>query len=258
MLKIALVQFTSTPDPEYNLKMLKQLIHQAHADMIVFPEYTNFFAGQDISRNELYEMSESTAFINEVRSAAAEHSIGVVIGVYERADKPTVHSTAYFIKPDGEIGIKYSKTHLFDAFGSSELERLVPSNDKPTVFEFMGFRFGIMICYEIRFPEIARRMALMGADALVVPSAWYRGFNKEDQWETLVKARAMENTVYVLTSNQIGNSFTGITMAADPVGIVVARATEEEGLIYAELSRERIAKVRSALPLLRQRRPELY
>jgi predicted amidohydrolase len=258
MLKIALVQFSSTPDPEDNLKRVKQLIHEAHghAAMIVFPEYTNFFARQD--RKDLYEMSDSTSFINEVRSAAVEHQSGVVIGVYERADRPAVHSTAYFIRPDGETGIKYSKSHLFDAFGSSELERLVPSSDRPTVFEYMGFRFGMMICYEIRFPEIARKMALMGADALIVPSAWYMGFNKEDQWETLVKARAMENTVYVLTSNQIGNAFTGITMAVDPAGIVVARATEEEGLVYAELSRERIVKVRSALPLLRQRRPELY
>ncbi|MGC8557870.1 MAG: nitrilase-related carbon-nitrogen hydrolase, partial [Nitrososphaeria archaeon] len=242
------------------LKRVKKLIHEAHghAGMIVFPEYTNFFAAQDISRNDLYEMSDSTGFINEVKSAAVKHQIGVVIGVYERADRPAVHSTVYFIKPDGEIGIKYSKSHLFNAFGSSELERLVPSSDMPAVFEFLGFKFGIMICYEIRFPEIARRMALMGADALIVPSAWYRGFNKEDQWETMVKARAMENTVYVLTSNQIGNSFTGITMVADPAGIVVSRATEEEGLLYAELSRERIDKVRSAMPLLRQRRPELY
>lgn len=258
MLSVALVQFTSTPDPEENLKRVKELIHKAHADMIVFPEYTNFFAGQDVSRDDLYEMSDSTGFINEVRSAAVEHQIGVVMGVYERADRPAVHSTAYFIKPDGKTGMKYSKSHLFNAFGSSELERLVPSSDRPAVFEFMGFRFGMMICYEIRFPEIARRMALMGADALIVPSAWYVGFNKEDQWETMVKARAMENTVYVLTSNQIGNSFTGITMAADPAGTVVSRATEEEGLVYAELSRKRIDKVRSTMPLLRQRRPELY
>ncbi|MGC8660960.1 MAG: nitrilase-related carbon-nitrogen hydrolase [Nitrososphaeria archaeon] len=263
-LKIALVQLTSNQNKEENLLKVKKFIDLAsknYAKLIVFPEFTDFFATQDISKNDLYEVSEdeNSKFLSEVKSMAASSNIEVLIGVYSRGSlKPAVHSTAYLITPEGKILAKYSKSHLFEAFGSSERENLVPSDDMPLIFDYMGFRFGIIVCYEIRFPELARRVTLLGADALLIPSGWYKGYNKEDQWETLVKARAMENTIYVLTSNQIGNSFTGITMAADPAGMIISRATEEEGLIFVELSKERLLRVRDYLPLLKQRRPELY
>ncbi|MCL4344687.1 MAG: carbon-nitrogen hydrolase family protein [Nitrososphaerota archaeon] len=263
-LRVALAQFSSTPSTKTNLgKALNyiKIAAQKSAQLVVFPEYTNIYAEDKLDSDSLYKIAEydDSPFLREIKAAAADMHVAAVIGVYEKGKRrPEVYSTAYFIQPDGKILAKYSKSHLFEAFGSSETNRLIPSGDRPAIFEFMGFKFGIIICYEIRFPELARLTALLGIDALIVPSAWYKGYNKEDQWETLVKARAMENTIYILTSNQIGNSFTGITMAADPAGIIVARATEEEGLVFAELSKERIKKVRDSLPLLKQRRPELY
>ncbi len=263
-LRVALAQFTSVSDPEANLKKAIRFMEMAHdnsAKMIVFPEYSNFYAESKLGADDLYEIAESSnsEFLKGVSEAANKLQIAVVIGVYERGERrPEVHSAAYIIKNDGKIAAKYRKSHLFVAFGSSEAERLIASDDRPMIFDYMGFKFGTIMCYEIRFPELARQTALLGADALIVPSAWYAGYNKMDQWEVLVKARAMENTMYVLTSNQISSIYTGTTMASDPAGIVIARATEEEGLIYADLSKDRILRVREALPLLKQRRKELY
>jgi len=263
-LRVALAQLKSVPDPEDNLKKEVEFMEMAHsnsAGMIVFPEYSNFYAESRVSADELYEIAEreNAKFLSKLAEAARRLQMAVVVGIYERGERrPEVYSAAYYIKSNGEIGARYRKSHLYVAFGSSEAKRLAASDDRPLIFDYMGFKFGLIMCYEIRFPELARQVALLGADALIIPSAWYAGYNKMEQWEVLVKARAMENTIYVLTSNQIGNIYTGTTMACDPAGIVIARATEEEGLVYADLSKERIIKVRETLPLLKQRRKELY
>ncbi|MGC9192175.1 MAG: carbon-nitrogen hydrolase family protein [Conexivisphaera sp.] len=261
-LRIALAQFESSPSKDDNIRKISAMIGElSDVSLVVFPEFSNLFAPPGLSRERLYEESEhdGSRFIVELEKLAKERNVAIMVGVYERSDRPPrVHSTVYFIGSDGDLKAKYRKSHLFEALGYRESEQLEPGNKPPMIVDLEGFRLGIIVCYEMRFPELARYVALSGADALLVPSAWYKGYNKEEQWMTLVRARALENTMYVLTSNQIGNSFAGVTVAADPMGVIVARATEEEGLLEVRLSKERIGRVRAALPVLAQRRPELY
>jgi predicted amidohydrolase len=159
---------------------------------------------------------------------------------------------------NGEIINVYRKTHLYDAFGYKESASVQPSDNPFKIFDFHGLKFGVMVCYEVRFPEIARTMALKGADAILIPSAWVKGYNKEDHWLTLIKARALENTVYIATSNQIGNIYTGITSCVDPLGVIIHRMNETEGFIVGEISKQRIIEARMVLPTLIQRNNKLY
>lgn len=261
-MRVALAQMATSPYKEENLKKIASIMGGlSGASLVVFPEFSNLLAPPGMPMERLYDESEydGSPFLEEVGRLAKNRGVHVALGVYERSDDPPrVHSSVYVIGPDGHTRAKYRKSHLFEALGYRESEQLKPGDGPPAMVDVDGFRLGIIVCYEMRFPELARYAALSGADALVVPSAWYKGYNKEEQWMTLVRARALENTMYVLTSNQIGNSFAGVTVAADPMGIIVARATEEEGVVEVALSRDRIRRVREALPVLAQRRPELY
>lgn len=261
-MEVALAQFQSTPSKEENVEKISSMTKGlSGASLAVFPEFTDFLAPPDIPREKLYELAEEedSQFIRGVRRVAVERGMWIIVGVHERSDEfPRVHSSVYVIGSDGDLKARYRKSHLFDALGHRESDWLKPGNEPPLTVDIEGFRLGVIVCYEMRFPELARYAALSGADALLVPSAWYKGYNKEEQWMTLTRARALENTMYVLTSNQIGNAFTGVSVAVDPAGIIVARATEEEGIVEARLDRGRISRVRAALPVLEQRRPELY
>jgi predicted amidohydrolase len=119
-------------------------------------------------------------------------------------------------------------------------------------------KFGIIQCYEVRFPEIARELTLQGADILLMPAAWLYGLLKEDHFETLIRARAIENTLFICASALKGSIFSGRSMVVDPMGVVVASAGDEEGLIIAEIDFDRIKRVRDKVPTLVNRRPELY
>ncbi|MGC9209246.1 MAG: carbon-nitrogen hydrolase family protein [Nitrososphaeria archaeon] len=259
-LSISLVQMESSEDKQENLKKVTRVIDSSPSEMIVFPEFTNFNPS-GMSPYEAYENAEleSSEFLTALSEKARDKGKWVVIGVYERSESPPkMYSTAFVIGPDGKQVVRYRKTHLFRALGFDESTLLRQSDNPLVTFEVKGFRVGVMICYEIRFPEIARTLSLKGADVIVVPAAWLKGYNKEEQWITLASARAMENTVYVLTANQIGRAYTGIALAADPAGVIKARASEGEEVLNVLVSASRIAEVRESLPLLRQRRPELY
>ncbi len=263
-MKVALAQLGSTTSKDENLKKVMQFMKTASAigaEAIVFPEYTNLYAERDLGKERLYDLAETedSEFIRSVKKEAREKGLNVIIGVYERGKAArTVYSSAFVINRSGEVVLKYRKSHIYEALGFSEASLITSSSDVPPVFDLEGTRFGLMICYEIRFPEIARSLALRNAEAVVVPAAWYRGPGKEDQWITLAKARALENTVYLASANQIAGPFTGITLAVDPMGVLVSRATEEEGIVMVDIDKERLIRARKALPVLKQRRPELY
>ncbi|MDP8022856.1 MAG: carbon-nitrogen hydrolase family protein [Nitrososphaeria archaeon] len=259
-LSLALAQIKTEKEKGKNLQKIKSIIKESKAEVIIFPEFSDFYVS-DLKPEEVYKNAETedSEFLNEIFYYASENRKWVILGVYEKSeDFPKTYSAVYVIEPEGKIRLKYRKTHLFKALGYDESVYLKQSDNTLSVFEINGIKAGLMICYEIRFPEIARSLALKGAEALIVPSAWLRGYNKEEQWITLAKARAMENTAYVLTSNQIGNIYTGITLSVDPAGVIKARASEIEEVIEVKISKDRVNKVRSALPLLEQRRPELY
>ncbi|MFL6393840.1 MAG: nitrilase-related carbon-nitrogen hydrolase, partial [Nitrososphaeraceae archaeon] len=117
---------------------------------------------------------------------------------------------------------------------------------------------GLMICYDIRFPELSRILAINGADILVVPSAWVHGIMKEEHWQTILKARAIENGSYVVAPDQVGHVFSGRSMVVDPFGIVMLDMGNREGMEVIEIDKSRIQKARESLPLLKNRRTDVY
>jgi predicted amidohydrolase len=117
---------------------------------------------------------------------------------------------------------------------------------------------GLMICYDLRFPELSRILTLKGANVLVAPSAWVQGEMKEEHWQTMVKARAIENGSYVVAPDQVGNIYCGRSLAVDPFGVVLADMGKREGVEIVEIDEQRVKQVRSSLPLLRNRRSDIY
>jgi predicted amidohydrolase len=199
-------------------------------------------------------------FVNSLASAAAEAGVWIVFGMLETlaagGDRP--HNTTVVIDATGRIVGSYRKTHLYDAFGMRESALFTPGDE---LFRPLATPFGCMglfVCYELRFPEVARRQAEDGADLLVVPSAWVAGPMKEYHWRQLVITRAIENTVYVIAIDQVGNNFVGRSLIVDPMGVVLAEGSEVESMLYTEIDVQRVIEVRGKLPSLGNRRTELY
>jgi len=154
----------------------------------------------------------------------------------------------------GEVIAQYRKIHLYDAFNVQE-SRLVDSGDDiAPLMTVDGIKIGLMTCYDLRFPEHAMSLALQGAEVLVLPAAWLRGPHKEKHWETLLAARALDTTCYVIASGECGNKNIGQSRVIDPLGVTIAAAAEAPALIFATLDAQRVATVREQLPVLKNRR----
>ena len=125
---------------------------------------------------------------------------------------------------------------------------------EPVSLEVGGFSVGLMTCYDVRFPEFARSLVDAGSDLMVVPAAWVKGPLKEDHWETLLRARAIENTAYVIGAGQTGRMYVGSSMVVDPAGVALAKLGDEEGLAVCDVSLERLAEIRVRNPSLVNRR----
>ena len=196
------------------------------ADLVVLPEYASVFD----PRGTPAECAEPLdgPFVAALLQAAAEADLVVVAGTLLPGSRPERAVNAVVaVAPSGVLGV-YRKVHLYDAFGHRESERLeagAPDAD-PVVVEVVGLRLGIMTCYDLRFPESARRLVDAGATAIAVPAAWAAGEHKADQWRTLVRARAIENVVVVLGATQEGPGVTGSSMVVDPHGVVVGVAPD--------------------------------
>ncbi|MGW6003901.1 carbon-nitrogen hydrolase family protein [Oerskovia enterophila] len=160
------------------------------------------------------------------------------------------------IDAHGRLSGVYRKVHLYDAFGHRESDRLEPgpADALPTVLAVGGLTFGVMTCYDLRFPEAARRLVDAGADVLVVPAAWAAGDLKADHWRTLARARAIENTSVVLAVGQAGKGVTGRSLLVGPDGQVGLELDERAGLRTADIDPEALAAVRRTNPSLANRR----
>jgi len=263
-MRIALAQLTSSPHKEENLAAARRTIREAGrmgAELVLLPEV--FMAFLDprgpaaaASVAEPLDGPFVTALAEEARNTHAY----VGCGLWETAPGEPIRSynTTILLGPDGSLLLSYRKTHVYDAFGIHESDLIVPGNDGPSVVRTPIGTFGLLVCYELRFPEMARMLALAGAEVILLPAAWVRGDLKEYHWTTLVTARAIENTVFVAAANQVGNISCGRSLIVDPMGVAVAAGAEEEGLIIGNVDLQRIGRVREKLPSLGHRREEIY
>ncbi|HAT8033423.1 TPA: hydrolase [Citrobacter rodentium] len=154
----------------------------------------------------------------------------------------------------GKIIASYAKLHLYDAFAIQESRNVDAGNAIAPLIGVGEFRVGLMTCYDLRFPELALAQALQGADVLVLPAAWVRGALKEHHWATLLAARALDTTCYMVAAGECGNKNIGQSRIIDPFGVTLAAAAESPALIMTDISMERIRQVRAQLPVLRNRR----
>jgi len=264
MSKIAVAQIQSSIVKEENLRTALALIKEAKnqaAEIIAFPEFLMAFSPANQSAEELSELAESVdgPFINSLRETAKAVSVSVVATIYEISSVPNrVYDSAVWIDAAGQVVSVYRKLHLYDAFGFKESNKFYPGEDLTVPVKSGESRFGMMICYDLRFPEMARMLALLGANVIVAPSGWVQGDLKLEHWQTMVKARALENGCYVVAPAQVGNIYIGHSMIVDPLGRRNVDMGEEEGLKVVDLDLKLVSETREKLPLLKNRRTDVY
>lgn len=263
-MKVAVAQLKSSADKNANLQKAKEYIKNAKemgADFVLLPEmYMAFLHPKlGVKYAEIAEPLDGP-FVRGLAECAKENKIYVIGGVYESkpGESEKVYNTTVFLNRSGELLQVYRKTHLYDAFNYKESDSFIPGSKPPEVIDTEFGKVGLMVCYEVRFPEISRRLAVNGADFLFIPAAWVSGAMKEDHWRTLLRARAIENTVYIFAADQAENAYSGQSMIIDPMGVVKANAGEEETLIISEIDPDRIKRVREKNPCVAGRRPEFY
>ena len=264
MTRIALAQITSSTEKRANLKLAKDLITEAKnkgGQMIAFPEFLMAFSPGSQSSEELAQLAETVngPFTTSLMEEARIHGIDVLATIYERCRLPNrVYDTALWIDASGKIAAIYRKLHLYDALGFKESDKFVAGEElTPPIKTDIG-HIGMMICYDLRFPELSRLLALMGAEIFVSPSGWVQGDMKVEHWQTMVRARALENGCYVIAPDQVGNIYIGHSMVVDPFGRVVVDMVERQGLEIVQLDLSIVGEVREKLPLLKNRRADIY
>src|SRR5438132_2804842 len=269
-LKTAVIQVNSRDNPAENLSIVERFLDQA-ADMVAefawLPEfwtylgpYSGFDAAAQTIPGPVIECLQEKARTYKM----IVHGGSIVERHPQLAGK--FYNTSVLIDRDGEIVARYRKIHLFDvnlANGEKhyESERIAPGNDLVTA-EIDGITFGLTICYDLRFPELYRLLALRGARIIMVP-AGFTLHTGRDHWEVLLRARAIENLCYVVAPAHVGTyppnrQCFGRSMIVDPWGLVLAQAQDMPTVVMADIDLAQIERARSQLPCLQHRRPEVY
>ncbi len=265
-LVVAAAQLSSQADLAQNLEQAREQVKRAArrgAELVVLPENFAFF-GAEADKRRLAGPLDGGAIASALADMARESSVFVVGGGFPESsgDPERPHNTLLVVGPGGEQLASYRKIHLFDvALGSggtySESAATSPGA-AVTVVEVAGFKLGLSICYDLRFPELYRELSEQGAEVLLVPAAFTLHTGK-DHWHVLLRARAIEAQAFVVAAAQYGahpggRSTYGHALVADPWGTVIAEAADGVGLALATLERSRLEAVRRALPSLKHRR----
>ena len=256
-LNIALVQLAASLDPAENREAVGVVsslcAERPKPDLVVFPEATMRDFGSPGSDISEFAEDLDGAFVKRLTELAGSHDVTVVAGMFERSSDPSrPYNTLVVVDRDG-LRASYRKIHLYDSFGYQESKRLLAGDIAPVVVEVGGVSVGLMTCYDLRFPELARALVDRGAELLVVPAAWVAGPGTLDHWRTLLKARAIENTVYVAAAAQPGPRYTGHSMVVSPRG-EVEEAEDGDAVVRSVVDRADLDRVRAENPSLANRR----
>ena len=257
-MKLAIYQGAGTPsDVAANLALLAETAATAakqQASLLIFPEL--FLTGYNIGdvAKELAEPCQGRS-LQLAASIAREYELALLFGYVER-DRETLYNAAALIDADGKLAANYRKAHLFGA----EEQRLFTPGQQRVLHTIAGVQVGILICYDVEFPEAVRALALQGAELIAVPTALMFPYTQIPK--VLIPTRALENQVFVAYANRIGVEgdlkYCGLSTIAAPDGTVLAQAEGEETLLIVDLNLAAIAETRSVFSYLSDRRPELY
>jgi deaminated glutathione amidase len=263
-MRVALCQVASTSDPEHSLGLVAEGIdaaREAGADLVVFPEATMARFG-----TRLLDVAQPLdgPWADEVRRLACEADLDVVVGMFTPGADERVRNTLLTTGPG--LDKHYDKLHLFDAFGQHESDT-VEAGDRLVTVTVAGTRVGLATCYDIRFPALFTALARAGAEVVVVPASWGDGPGKAEQWELLVRARALDCTSWVLACDQAEPSTAGLepvrgaangigrSLVVSPLGEVRGRLDEAPGVLVVDIDVDEVRQVRERLPVLRHARP---
>ena len=261
-MKVAVAQITcSLGDPETNLQKVREFSCRAKevgSELIVFPEMTD--TGYLMSVIQKHAGHWKSGFVPGLQKIASELPIAIVSGVSER-DESSIYNSQVLVDAKGDIVAKYRKTHLY-AVAPVEEQTCFAPGDAFASFALGELQFGFSICYDLRFPELYRKLATeQNVGAFLISSAW--PFPRDEHFRVLAQARAIENQSYVIASNRVGKDddlwFCGSSAIIDPRGVVIAAASaDREELIQADLSQELVRSVRQRVESLAHRREDLY
>lgn len=258
-MRTALAQITSGPDLERNLDLVRSFTERAAAagaQLVVFPEATMRAFG-----HRLTDVAEPVdgPWADAVRRIAAEHDVTLVVGMFTPGADGKVRNT--LLATGRGVEAHYDKIHLFDAFGFAESDT-VDAGEAPVTFTVDGVTVGLATCYDVRFPALFTRLANDGAQLIAVCASWGAGPTKVDQWDLLVRARALDATVYVAACGQADPAVTGVPVKegaptgvghsalVDPLGFPVATLGGRADLLVADVDPDVVARTRQTLPVL--------
>jgi omega-amidase len=250
----------SIGEPDRNYQKLAIMLENAiktepKPDVIVFPEMWN----TGYALEEIQELADKNGERTRLFISAfcQKHAVNIIAGSIAEKKGNEVQNTVYVFNRQGELTADYSKIHLFRLMDE---EKYLISGEKIGRFELEEVPAGMMICYDIRFPELARTLALDGAKILFVPAEWPHP--RLHHWRTLLMARAIENQMFVVACNRVGVSgkteFFGHSLVIDPWGEIIAEGSEKEEIITASLQLSDVDLVRNKIPVFEDRRPEIY
>lgn len=261
LLHVALIQMDITiGNPDANFAHLEKLLKEAveaaqKPDVIIFPEMWNTgYALTEIHQLADVNGERTKTFLSNF---ARTHGVNIIGGSIADKKEDRVLNTIYAWDREGNEIAEYSKIHLFRLMDE---EKFLHSGEQLGLFELEGVPAGAMICYDIRFPELSRKLALDGARILFVPAEWPHP--RLHHWRTLLMARAIENQMYVVSCNRVGTSgttnFFGHSMVIDPWGEILVEGDESEAILRATIDLEEVVRVRGKIPVFEDRRPHLY
>jgi predicted amidohydrolase len=265
---VGVVQIDTQQDKQANLEKIRKFVEGAAAkgaDLVALPEYVNYIGDEkgEFENAEAVPGPTSEFFCALAKELGIWLHCGSILEKVEGMEK--LYNTTLFVNPGGEIVARYRKIHLFDIEVENGVSFFESGTKKPgeeiVTVETDLANFGLSICYDVRFPELYRIMTLKGAEVLMVPAefALYTG---RDHWESLLKARAIENTCYVVAPGQIGvkpaYQALGRSLVIDPWGTVNAVSSDKEGFFVTELDMGYLRRIRAQNPCLKNRRPKTY
>ena len=263
-MKVGIVQFKASTNKDQNLKKIISYISKAaneKAVLCAFPEFMMFYTNSKQTPKQLAQLSETIDgnFVSSIANAANENNIQVVGSFYEKSrKKDRVYDTSFVIDKSGKVISTYRKIHLYDALGFRESDKMTPGSKITKPIKTSIGKLGMMICYDLRFPEMSRSLAVAGSEVLVAPSAWVKGKMKEEHWLAINQTRAIENGCFVIAPDQVGNIYCGRSVVVDPFGKVLLDLKHKQAIGFAEIELDKVKQIRKVLPLLKNRRPDVY